>query len=333
MRNILVRIFTILLLSIIITSCNNGKLSSTNATATSTPSSETTATISPPTETLFPTKEKTFTPTPTFIPSEVDDMLGDMRVNVPGGGFSVMPPFSENFDYQYDSITASDESISYLIKIRGFPFYTESSLPDQIVDEYLDALERSTSGNLQKENNKRIIIDSFEGTVYDITGDMLNIPVIGQAFIVMPNEGQYIFGFGVLKITEPGMDWKDTGGPVFNDLINSILIINTIDLPECTTSPDQTYGLSKENPIKVGGKAFGGPSRETTYLENLIGPNNEQLTYERVGSSDFGDTVLDTYEISGMKEKVLLYIDEYSFTDLFAPYGFSCKGPFLLEKP
>ena len=83
----------------------------------------------------------------------------------------------------------------------------------------------------------------------------------------------------------------------------------------------------------MGGKAFGGPSREITYLENLIGPNNEQLTYERVGSSDFGDTVLDTYEISGIKEKVLLYIDEYSFTDLFAPYGFSCKGPFLLEKP
>ena len=101
----------------------------------------------------------------------------------------------------------------------------------------------------------------------------------------------------------------------------------------CVISTDKTYGYTQENAIKVGGDDFGGPSRERAYLDNLAGPNGETISYNRTGSLDFGDTILDAYAISGLSAKVVLYIDEYSFTEPQAPVGFTCLGAFSLTAP
>ncbi|MGC1378142.1 MAG: hypothetical protein WA821_18070 [Anaerolineales bacterium] len=98
-------------------------------------------------------------------------------------------------------------------------------------------------------------------------------------------------------------------------------------------STDKTYGYTQENPIKVGGDDFGGPPRERAYLDNLAGPHGEPISYNRTGSLDSGDTILDAYEISGLSKPVTLYIDEYSFTEPQAPVGFTCLGAFSLTAP
>jgi hypothetical protein len=85
---------------------------------------------------------------------------------------------------------------------------------------------------------------------------------------------------------------------------------NTQPTGACVMSTDKTYGYTQENPIKVGGDDFGGPSRERAYLDNLAGPHGEPISYNRTGSLDSGDTILDAYEISGLGAKVTLYIDE-----------------------
>jgi hypothetical protein len=101
----------------------------------------------------------------------------------------------------------------------------------------------------------------------------------------------------------------------------------------CPISSDSTYGYSEENPIKVGGGAFEGPSREEAYLDNLRGPNGEGLTYERTRSLESGDTILDEYHVAGPGVDEVLYLDEYDFSELQAPAGFTCLGPFPLAAP
>lgn len=333
MKNFNRTLLFLLSVSLIIVSCNSSAVVYTDASPTSTPEQETREAGSTPTVTPIPTLPKTPTSTPEAIPTQVEDPFGEKRVTIPGGGFSIKRPASGKFEYYYDKVVVSDESDGLIIQIAGVPFYTLDPQHEKVVDEYLEALTRSTKGNLVKENEVRILVDEYSGYSYDVTGEMFSSPITGKAFIVFPNEGQYVFGFGSMMVDHPEKSWDDIGGPVFNELIQSLKIVDTSKLPDCTTSTDLTYGFTKENPVKVGGKIFWGPSREATYFENLLGPNGEYLDYERVGSIDFDGIVLDTFEITGIDKTVLIYIDEYSYAELYAPAGFSCKGPFLLEKP
>jgi hypothetical protein len=63
----------------------------------------------------------------------------------------------------------------------------------------------------------------------------------------------------------------------------------------------------------------------------LRGPNGEPVSYERTGSLNVEDTILDEYVINGLATPVALYIDIYEFEELKAPVGFTCAGPFDLE--
>jgi hypothetical protein len=59
------------------------------------------------------------------------------------------------------------------------------------------------------------------------------------------------------------------------------------------------------------------------------------LDYTRLGSEAYGGTILDKYSVSyqGLERPVLLYIDEYSFSELDAPRGFLCKEAFPIKAP
>lgn len=97
---------------------------------------------------------------------------------------------------------------------------------------------------------------------------------------------------------------------------------------------DETYGYSKENPIKVGGNS-NGPANERNYLNSLSGPNGETVQFKRSGScchfetknSDFGMGMLDIYRVTyeGKNDTVSLYINMYDKAKLKAPVGFKFK--------
>jgi len=101
----------------------------------------------------------------------------------------------------------------------------------------------------------------------------------------------------------------------------------------CVVSADGTYGYTKENPIKVGGGPLNGPPREHAYLENLLGPKGEKISYRRAGPIITLGRIIDIYEINGLKETVTLYIDKYSYAEPQAPAGFTCASEFPLTKP
>lgn len=84
----------------------------------------------------------------------------------------------------------------------------------------------------------------------------------------------------------------------------------------------EEFGLSKDNPILVGGEDLRqGPTYERAYLNKLTGPGGEKVTYSRSGSccefetpnGILGGGLLDMYEVSyeGLEEPVILYFNMY----------------------
>jgi len=101
-------------------------------------------------------------------------------------------------------------------------------------------------------------------------------------------------------------------------------------------SEDDTYGYTEQNPIKVGGvKNSEGPLNERRFLNALLGPTGQELTYHRQGSCCpfkspnglMGSGLLDRYEINydGLEKPLIIYINMYDFGELKAPKGFTFK--------
>lgn len=99
-------------------------------------------------------------------------------------------------------------------------------------------------------------------------------------------------------------------------------------------SKDDSYGLTSDNPVHVGGVADGvGPASERAYLDQLRGPNGETIEYVRTGNCCSFDTprgflgkgLLDIYEIAyeGLEKPISIYINMYDYDPPKAPTGFT----------
>jgi hypothetical protein len=139
----------------------------------------------------------------------------------------------------------------------------------------------------------------------------------------------------ITTATGTNMPDRDTSNPVLKKA-NYSRIDNQTFLLE-GVSDDKSYGYSAENAIKVGvGDGGGtGPSNERSYLNALLGPDGQAVTYKRTGSccpvkSDngfMGSAMLDRYEITydGLDKPVYLYLNMYDPGKLNAPVGFKFK--------
>lgn len=100
---------------------------------------------------------------------------------------------------------------------------------------------------------------------------------------------------------------------------------------------DVSYGYTETNPINVGGIHDGDAVlNEQRFLNALLGPNGEDVTYSRAGSCCafptpnglIGDAgMLDIYivQYEGSAQSVKLYINMYDKGNLKIPVGFTAK--------
>jgi hypothetical protein len=103
----------------------------------------------------------------------------------------------------------------------------------------------------------------------------------------------------------------------------------------CRASADETYGSTRENPIKVGGGDAYMASRQVKYLSALRGPAGEGVHFKRGATVRASDgTLIDAYtvEIKGGKA-IALYIDGYHWADPMSPVGFLCGVAMNLAPP
>ncbi len=95
-------------------------------------------------------------------------------------------------------------------------------------------------------------------------------------------------------------------------------------------SQDKNYGLTGDNPVKVGEQSANNQRR---FLASLAGPNGEELEFYRRGSccaydsenGFMGKALVDVYDVTyeGLKKPILVYISFYDSEKLYIPVGFT----------
>lgn len=306
-------------------------------TATAVPTATATATNTavPPTETPTPEPTATNTPTPTPEPT----VEASERLELAEGGYTIgsVPGYDVEALPDGRTVTAAGNVGTLIITFTGVTPYTQGAAPDEIINEFLAEFASIGDGEFVQGDESMIVVDGVEGTAVAVTGSLFGAPLKGLAILVMPSPTQFLFGLGVANLSNDDQQWEKEGEVVFTAFLSTVEFLEPGGETEmgCTTAADPTYGYTQENPIKVGGDAFGGPPRERAFLDNLFGPNGEPITYERVGSLSFGDTILDSYTITydGLDEPIALYLDEYSYEPVQAPVGFTCDATFTLGPP
>lgn len=324
------------------------------ATNTPIPTSTPSPTPVPPTSTFTPESTATHTETPTPVPTEtstpeptndadqvdLDELffMDDVRINVEGG-YSVQKPnlYGVESDGPFTFIADKDFSVSMIV--FGSPNYTDGGAAEEIAEDFISISFERADGEYEIESTESILIDGHEGLYYELSGTLLEEEVRGNAFVALTDSNQLVFGLGTIRKSgvEPSI-WEATAPETFRAIAESIKFLTGDEAVEsgttsCEISSDPTYGLTEENPVQVGGGAFNGPSRSRAYFDHLRGPNGEELTYSRVGSNPTENGIVDIYRIEGAGEEVTIYIDGYTFSDLFAPANFTCMGPFPIAEP
>jgi hypothetical protein len=278
----------------------------------------------PPTQTLTATPTKTLTPTPSPIVQ-----LGERHV-ISEGGFSVQVPIGYAAQIDERQAFISDLEGTLIISFAGVE---STSSEEEIIDEYLDALAKRGEGTFEKTPSEPVTVGGHEGKAFDLNGSIFGFLLKGKTFVVPISADRFLYGLATSNLSQDEAVWEDHGSKVFEAVLESIEFVEPLDAGTCPVATDDRYGYTKENAIRVGdgGELFGGPARERAYLDNLRGPNGEPITYERTGSLNFEDTILDEYLITGLGTPVTLYLDIYKFEELKVPVGFTCVGSFDLK--
>jgi len=307
------RFASFLMLSCLLSACNTSF--TTEPTSTQMPPPTVTPTQTP----ISPTA--TLTPAPTATPEIISTL-------VVVEDFTISIPSFLRHQVNGNTVLIKDDKNILNISFTVDP-YDGAELID-VIDTYLASLEKR-GWQFTKGKQTEIQVDGVAGLIMDLAGSASELSFEGQAVAVSPKSDFVMFGLGISRTNDDKDTWKNNGKVTFEGLIQTVQFTDTN--ATCLISPDKTYGYSDANPIKVGGDAFSGPSRERAYLDNLRGPNGEELSYEREGSLPSGDTILDAYHVTGSGIDVVLYVDVYNFSELQAPIGFTCNGAFPLSAP
>lgn len=283
------------------------------------------------TATAPPTETPTAIPTNTAAPTEELTVLdpNKMEVLVVAKGFTISIPFPLLYEVDNSIVIVGDEGNTLTFSFVHAPTDPGTTL-DEVIDAYLSSLEKR-GWEFTKSEPTEIQIDGVTGIVIDLDVKAQNLTFEGQAVAVLPEEEVAFFGLGLGQTSAAPDAWTNSGQEFFTHLVESVAFVESTG--ECPISTDETYGYSETNPIKVGGEFINGVSRERAYLNHLRGLNGEILSYEREGSVDGGSVILDKYHITGPGVDKVLYVDLYSYEELFAPVGFTCEGPFPLSAP
>jgi len=296
--------------------------------------------VSTPTE--VPTIASTPTqpaPTETAESTLVSSIEGIDSINefvVYQGGYSVAVPL---FNY-YIEVLGGDTFISsrkfdFMVMIYGTA--SDEQLPE--VAELLTQQAEETFASLSGITLGEISQIEFEGApaaTASYTQSPSTSGYTGEIILVRPDDTRSIFILGLAGVSADSSPWEALGKPEFDQILTDIKLIPEEELEgrfECPMSTDPSYGFTKDNPIRVGGQAWLGPSRAVAFLNNLIDAEGYYVNATREGSEMYGDTILDLYTVTTSYEKFELYVDQYSWESPLTPVGMMCLGMYPLVAP
>jgi hypothetical protein len=280
------------------------------------------------TNTSQPTVTDTPVPTHTSTPAAL--ILGE-RQSVETGGYSLKTPSDFKTEIRVTQTTTNSLDNTIMLSMAISPRESEAQTLEAVLTAFLAKVEKGIP-DLNAQGPQPAIVGGLDGLSVNVTGTFLGRTNTGQITIVDTGPAGFFIAFAFVADGADGKRWESEGSRVASAVLNSIEFFEPL-AGTCVISSDPSYGYTKENPIRVSGDAFGGPARERAYLDNLAGPKGEKISYERSGSQESGDTILDAFVITGLSKPVTLYMDEYSYSEPQAPVGFTCLGAFSLTKP
>lgn len=302
-----------------------------------------------PTATPVPTDMPAPTPTPTAKPTSTPRPTATPKPNggetielfLGGYSFRTLPDYEMDHDDRFVFMSPEDANDNIVLSLAGtLADYGDTA--DSLLSEYLQSVFDEMNGGYTLAQVETITLAGEAGIAYNYTGTAMGNEVAGRVVITLLPDRRFVLGLGMaVQSTNPTL-WADRGAADFQTLLDSVELLEggaylptvTVGSSPCVIATDETYGYTEDNPIRVGGDAFGGPARERAFLDNLRGPNGEKLVYLRLGSEPYGETILDIYTLTGLGAgTVTLYVDEYSYSDPQAPVGFTCAGDFPFIAP
>jgi hypothetical protein len=174
----------------------------------------------------------------------------------------------------------------------------------------------------------------FQGLQTDLSGSLFGEPMFGRLVVLHP-DGRCFSLLGMAASPTAENLWQSTGQLAFDALLDHVRFLP--NLAACQIATDPTYGLSPENPIRLGSvNLYDGVARMEAYLNTLRGPKFEEISYTRLNPIFNGaEQVVDRYEISyaGLPEPITLYFDMYTYKAPMAPASFTCEAAFPLQQP
>ncbi len=316
-----------------------------------TDTAEPTATAEPsptPRPSTTPRPTATPRPSPTIAPAPTLDLgLDDIEEIVDDGGFAFRPFLSGmEMDIQANEVAFADEAGTFVGSFNGFATDSTESLESLLSLSAQLMNENLPDADIQAGEPYPLTVGGVEGLAADLSGTLFGRPVRGQLLVARPSAEQFFNGFALGNTSGGDEIWTERGSALFDTLLDSVRFfpiapvaaeatIAPTGASACPVATDESYGFTEANAIRVGGEAFGGPSRAEAYLDTLRGPAGQAVTYSRVGSQPFEETVLDAYELTyeGAAQGAILFVDQYAFETLYAPVGFTCAAPFPLTAP
>lgn len=153
------------------------------------------------------------------------------------------------------------------------------------------------------------------------------------------DDGRQFFALGAGRNNQVNA-WHSGGQQAFVGVLGTVSLGVDASLSlQCSVSPSADYGFSPEQPIKLGGAVMGelfGPNataRVRAYFNTLRGPEDEMVGFERTGSQNTEDSIIDAYRVETLSGETTLYVDMYTYETLFAPQGLDCAGDFPIGLP
>jgi len=322
-------ILVVSIIGLMLSGCN-GLLAKPTATptATNTPQPTATATTAP-------------TPTHTAIPTEmpIEEAEGPKLYEVPVGGYSFELPEDET-PWLFLTVTISDVETVIEDAAGELVIYIASGDLDYAldVDQEIESLATEIGYEGVEVDPESFEVDGHAARKASVSMDYSDVEIVMEFILVDAGNNRLVIINSNLFGENIEERWDEELLPLQDYILDSFQIYEPdgeASTGSCPISEDATYGYSEDNPIQVGGDWLEGPSRERAFLDNLMGPNGEMISYERVGSEEYGDTILDKYQItySGLSSPITLYIDEYGWGILYAPVGFTCYGAFNITEP
>ena len=328
-------IFLLVLMGLL-TGCNSVFHSATpTMTATNTPRPTATATMTP-TNTTTPT----LSPTPTNMPSKGYFDAGFYYVPLGGYGFQ-MPVENATWnnvtietDFEVTTIRNDYETI--WVQIGVIQHSEDFSIEDQIssIEYQITALKpdfevlNNELSFMINEIDSRQLVFFHQGDRYDELIDWLVLDVGNNRFISIEFDV-----YGAPLSVESLSDYV----AIRDQLLISFFVYDPAyaSSSDCPVSGDPTYGYSEDNPILLGGGSYQSIDRKADYLHNLLGPNQESVTVNKLRSFMVDNLLLEEYELiyEGQEEPLIIYINTGIWSPISAPMGFTCKQPFSQVEP